>query len=76
VTGAIAMVKDGRGRPLYAVRPNGMVVYWRYVDMAPDERQIILRFFDALGGDMKAEQSSRQDLEDFLDFKDDVKICG
>lgn len=77
IQGVLARVIDRRGRPLYAVKTNGRVVYYRYHDMSAGEREIILRFFHAIRDlGMANEIDEEASLLDFLDFKNDVKICG
>ena len=74
--GVLAAVTDGQNRPLYLVRTNGQVVYYRYHDMSPDEREIIVSFSREVVKQGLVETTGEQELLDFLDFKNDRKICG
>jgi hypothetical protein len=66
-------VRDHLDRPLLMVRDNGHSVFYRYVDMAKAERDFLLEFFDRTSS---SEFATKQQLEDFLDFKNDRKPCG
>lgn len=80
MSGKNVTIMDRRQRPLVVFRPNGQVMYYRYVDMDPSEREIILKFYrylresEQLGPDNEHEDETG--LEAFLDFKNDYKICG
>jgi hypothetical protein len=74
IRGVMARVLDRKGRPLYVVRLNGQVVYYRYHDMTPEERDIILRFNHEI--EKRGLKVGSDGLEKFLNFEDDTKICG
>ena len=75
--GVLAAVTDSRQRPLYLVRTNGQVVYYRYHDMSLEEREMVLAFSrEIVKQGYATEYSNETELIDFLDFKNDRKICG
>jgi len=74
--GVMVAVLDARNRPLYMVRINGQVVYYRYHDMSADDRGKIVRFAQETKKRGFVDEYEEDELLDFLDFKNDRKICG
>ena len=77
-------LKDSKGRMVMTQKGKGWV-FSRYPDMTDTEKLCLLDIRDILfsenGGEAKeftGEELTRQDLENYLNFKDDKKgdLCG
>ena len=70
-------VKDGKQRPLVFFRENGQAVFYRYRDLAPIDREVALRIYDSVRAVEGAVSGTREEFENFLDFKSTgPDICG
>ena len=84
-TQVLLRVEDAKGRPAIIVRNNGMVIFYRYVDMDETMKEHIAEFYNTMkeeGVLLQDEHGKNvKDIQNFINFrteeaKKDRDICG
>ncbi|MCK9435475.1 MAG: hypothetical protein M0R32_11910 [Candidatus Cloacimonetes bacterium] len=73
-------MQDEKGRPLMAFRSNGLISFYRYLGMSPEDKDDILRMFSVLKkkglllGD--SEEQTESSVLAYLNYETDEDFCG
>ncbi len=71
---------DEKSRPLFLVRSNGQVMFFRYHDMPDSDKEKCIRFFSILEKKglvlQDGEGKNIKDINVFLGFQKDHDVCG
>jgi len=71
------LARDEKGRPLILCKENGEIVFNRYVDMGPEDKERVMEVFGRLQKDANV-TTDLSEFEAFLNFKgpDEQDVCG
>ncbi len=76
----IFRVNDHKERPIITIRENGQASFYRYADMEPQEKDVILRYFSVLKnqGHLSEDENGQtiNDIKAYLDYETGQDFCG